>query len=117
MHAIADEVDRSEREMPDREGFVLHRPLPPSYTVRRDEQGEGWVVEGRAAERAVNLDDLTSPQAADFAARRLANIGVDEALSAAGAVAGDDVRIGTLVFTFDPDLAEDADDDPGATTS
>lgn len=110
MHAVADEVERHLRDTPEREGFVLHRPLPPSFTVRRDGRGEGWVVEGRSAERAVNLDDLTSPQAADFAAQRLARIGVDEALTAAGAVPGDDVRILDLVFTFDPDLIESGED-------
>lgn len=112
MHAIADEVDRHERHAPEREGFVLHRPLPPSYSVTR--HGEEWLVAGRAAERAVNLDDLTSPQAADFAAMRLARIGVDEALSAAGAQPGDDVRIGDLVFTFDPDLVATEQQDDGA---
>ena len=105
MHAIADEVERTTRESPDREGFVLHRPLDEGFTVHRI--GEEWVVAGKAAERAVNLDDLTSPQAADFASRRLTRIGVDEALRAAGAVAGDDVRIGDLVFTFDPSAEDD----------
>ena len=106
LHAIGDEVASSEREGPEREGFVLHRPIPASYTVRR--QGAEWVVDGRAAERAINLDDLTSSQAADFASRRLARIGVDDALTAAGAKPGDDVRIGDLVFTFDPDEEAEA---------
>lgn len=101
LHAIVDAVDTAERAAPDREGFVLHRPLPPSFTVRRD--GDRWVVEGRAAERAIGLDDLTVPETADFAARRLRRLGVDDALAAAGAAPGDDVRIGDLVFTYDPD--------------
>jgi GTP-binding protein len=105
LHAVADAVDAAERATPDREGFVLHRPLPPSFSVRR--LGDEWVVEGRAAERAVNLADLTVPEAADFAASRLRRLGVDEALAAAGAQPGDDVRIGTIVFTYDPDLGED----------
>jgi GTP-binding protein len=77
------------------------------YAVRSS--GEGWIVEGRAAERAVNLDDLTVPEAAQFVARRLARIGVDDALRRAGAVPGDDVRIGELVFTYDPDLAKEGE--------
>jgi GTP-binding protein len=106
-HAIADAVAAAERAAPDRQGFVLHRPLPPSFAVNR--RGEEWVVSGRAAERAVNLDDLTSPQAADFAAVRLRRLGVDDALAEAGAVPGDDVRIGDIVFTYDPDVADDAE--------
>ena len=107
MHAIADEVERHERRVPDRQGFLLHRPLVEPFTVHRD--GTGWVVSGRDAERAVGLDDLTVPEAADFAAQRLARLGVDAALLDAGAVAGDEVRIGDLVFIFDPDALENVD--------
>jgi GTP-binding protein len=81
--------------------------LPPSFTVRRE--AEVWVVEGRAASRAVGLADLTVPEAADLAASRLRRLGVDDALAAAGASPGDDVRIGDLVFTYAPD--EDGPED------
>ncbi|MDQ3782501.1 MAG: GTPase ObgE [Actinomycetota bacterium] len=103
-HAIADAVSDAVRTAPDREGFVLHRPLPPSFTVRRS--ADGWLVEGRSAARAVGLADLTLPEAADLAAHRLRRLGVDNALAAAGAQPGDDVRIGDLVFTYDPELAD-----------
>jgi len=98
MYAVAEEVKQHVREAPDREGFILHRPLGDGFSIARI--GEEWVVTGKAAERAVNLDDLTVAEAADFAARRLARLGVDAALEAAGAVAGDDVRIGDLVFSY-----------------
>ena len=106
LYGVADAVDVAERAAPDREGYVLHRPLPPSFAVKRS--GEEWVVSGRSAERAVNLDDLTVPEAADFAASRLRRLGVDEALAAAGAQPGDDVRIGSIVFTYDPDIEDGA---------
>ncbi len=105
VHAVADLVDEHVREAPERAGYVLHRPLHTDFEVARDR--DGWVVSGRAAERAVNLDDLTRPEAADFVARRLARIGVDAALRDAGAKAGDDVRIGGLTFTFEPDESPD----------
>lgn len=101
MHAIADAVERAEREMPEGEGYVLHRPSPPGFEIHRD--GERWVVTGRMAERAVALDDLTKPEAADFAARRLAAAGVDYALRRLGAVPGDEVQIGEIVFEFSDD--------------
>jgi len=64
-------------------------------------------VVGRAAERAVRLDDLTVALTADFVAGRLERLGVDKALREAGAVAGDEVRIGELVFEFsEPDEEE-----------
>ena len=105
LHAIADLVDQAEREAPERRGFILHRPLGPSFSVVREEGA--WRVEGRAVERAVGFADLTMLEAADIAARRLARMGVDEALAEAGAVAGDEVRIGDLSFEFTPDLSEE----------
>ena len=105
LHAIADLVDQVEREAPERKGYVLHRPLGPSSSVRRE--GDGWRVEGRAAERAVRFADLTMEEAADMAARRLARLGVDDALARAGAVEGDDVHIGDITFEYTPDLTEE----------
>ena len=78
----------------------MHRPLGPRFTVRRE--AGVWVIEGLAAERAVAFADLTVDEAADMAATRLARLGVDESLDAAGAVAGDDVRIGELTFEYTP---------------
>ena len=104
LHAIADLVDRVEREAPERRGYVLHRPLGPTFTIEREEGA--WRVTGRSAERAVRFADLTLPEAADMAAKRLARLGVDAALSNAGAEEGDEVRIGDLAFEFSPDEEE-----------
>jgi GTP-binding protein len=98
VHAIGDLVDQAVRERPDRRGYVLHRPLGPGLTVSRE--GTAWRIEGQAAERAVRFADLTMPEAADLAARRLARLGADEALVSAGAKEGDEVRIGELSFEF-----------------
>ncbi len=105
LHAIADLIDEAERVAPERKGFVLHRPLGPTFEILRE--GAAWRVEGIAAQRAVGFADLTMPEAADMAARRLARLGVDDALIAAGAVPGDEVRIGDLSFEFVPDLGEE----------
>jgi GTPase len=105
LHAIADMVDQAEREAPERKGFVLHRPLGPTFSIERED--DAWRVEGRSAERAIAFADLTLPEAADMAAKRLARLGVDEALAEAGAVAGDEVRIGDLAFEFTPDVFEE----------
>jgi len=107
MHALADVVARVGREAPAQPGYLLHRPVPPGFTVHRE--GERWVVAGKAAERAAALDDLTVPEAADVAARRLARAGVDEALRRAGARPGDEVQIGDLVFEFQEDDRDGSD--------
>jgi len=105
LHAIADLVDEAERVAPERKGYVLHRPLGPTFTVRREEGA--WRVEGIAAERAVAFADLTMAEAADMASWRLARLGVDQALLEAGAVEGDEVRIGDISFEFTPDPGDE----------
>ncbi|MGA7097316.1 MAG: GTPase ObgE [Acidimicrobiia bacterium] len=105
LHAIADLVDEAERVAPERKGFVLHRPLGPTYTIRRED--DAWRVDGIAAERAVAFADLTLPEAADMAAWRLARLGVDQSLREAGAMEGDEVRIGDIAFEFIPDRFEE----------
>jgi GTPase len=82
---------------------VVHRPLGERVVVERE--GTGFVVRGRAVERAVALSDLTNPEALVLAQRRLRRLGVDRALARAGAKTGDDVRIGDLTFTFREDEA------------
>ncbi len=104
LHDIANVVETAERATPEREGFILHRPISEGFTI--EFEGGEWVVRGREAERAIGLADLTVASAADFAARRLAKLGVDQALRDAGAQAGDDVRIGDLVFEFQESVEE-----------
>ena len=105
LHAIADLVDRAEREAPERRGYVLHRPFGSKFSITRE--GHAWRVEGLAAERAVAFADMTVDEAADMAARRLTRLGVDESLEEAGAQKGDEVRIGELSFEFIPESSEE----------
>lgn len=109
MYAVATIVHQASRNLPERDGFILHRPVPPPFEVSR--VGTAWEVRGRTALRAVNLQDLTIAEAADVAADRLRMLGVDAALEAAGAVRGDTVRIGDLEFEFLPDPGAWEDDD------
>jgi GTP-binding protein len=82
--------------------IVVHRPAPEGVDVQRT--ADGWVVLGRAAERAVALSDLTDEGAQAEAMRRLRRLGVDRALARAGVRAGDDVTVGTMSFTWEADL-------------
>lgn len=109
MTAVLDSVEAVKREGPDRRGYALYRPAGPGFTVRRE--GDVWLLEGRPAERAVNLDDLSSPQVLDIVGRRLARAGIVEALVQAGASAGDEVQIGGLAFEFQPDAQLDDEDE------
>jgi GTP-binding protein len=108
MHAVADLVGRIDRRG-DGEGFILHRPIDDGFEIERVEGR--WIVSGRRAERAVAFDDLTKPEAADLAARRLARAGVDAELRRRGAVPGDEVQIGTIIFEFRDETAEPDEND------
>ena len=98
LYRLAAAVERTEEDETADEGYVLHRPLQGTFEVKRID--DRWVIEGRVAERAVALNDLTMPEASGLAARRLARLGVDEALRKAGAEEGDEVRIGGHTFEF-----------------
>ena len=103
MHALADLVGLTTLQG-EGEGFILHRPVEDAIVI--DRVGARWVVSGRRAERAVAFDDLTKPEAAEQAARRLASAGVDDELRRRGAVAGDEVQIGDIVFEFQEEKGE-----------
>lgn len=100
LHAIADAVAAAERDAPVRPGYQLHRPGAPPFQIAQE--GATWVVTGREVERAIALDDLTVPEAADVVAQRLERLGVDVALKRLGAEPGDEVRIGEVVFELWP---------------
>jgi GTP-binding protein len=85
--------------------IVIHRPLAEGFAVERVGANE-YVVTGKAAERAVALNDVTTDEAADEVQRRLKRLGVDRALARAGAVDGDVVTIGQLAFVWYRDQPE-----------
>jgi len=96
-------VEEARAAAPVASRFVVHRPVPDGVMVSRDSSGSGWVVIGRAAERAVALSDLTIPEALAYAQGRLRRLGVDRALARAGARSGDVVRVGGFEFEYEPD--------------
>ncbi len=109
MYHVAEVVETVAQDTPEREGFVLHRPLRDGFTIAH--AGGKWIVEGIAAVRAVNLSDLTDPDAAGFVGKRLVDSGIVQGLIDAGAESGDDVQIGSIVFTFDPPTEGEEEDE------
>ncbi len=113
-YALGELVDRARREAPaaEPERIVL-RPRAVDevgFTVaeRRGPEGPFFEVRGVKPERWVRQTDFTNDEAIGFLADRLAKLGVEEALLRAGAVAGDEVRIGAgasaVVFDWEPTL-------------
>jgi GTP-binding protein len=96
-------VDRTRREEPVGESTVIMRPQPEHAWVEQTGEGE-YRVHGRAAERAVALNDVTSPEALNYIDARLSKLGVPRLLARAGAKAGDVVWIAEFSFDFVPEV-------------
>jgi GTP-binding protein len=95
-------VGEARAELPRPTRYVVHRPEAAGVAVERSPDG-GWLVLGRAAQRAVALSDLTNAEALAYAQGRLRGLGVDRALARAGARGGDRVRIAGFEFEYQPD--------------
>jgi len=117
--ALAQLVETARREAPAPEPTrVVLRPRAvddAGFTVtRREAGGEVWFqVRGEKPERWVRQTDFNNDEAVGYLADRLARLGVEERLYAAGAVAGDEVRIGpetnSVVFDWEPTLVTGAE--------
>jgi GTP-binding protein len=101
VRAMAGLVQRARADhQPHAVGEVVHRPSGAGVAVRRVGEHR-FVIEGREAERAVALSDLTAAEAQAVAWARLRRLGVDRALRRLGARSGDEVLIGDEVFELD----------------
>ena len=76
--------------------------------ARRETDHVYYLVTGAKPERWVRQTDFANDEAVGYLADRLANLGVEDALLAAGAVAGDEVVIGDgpqgVVFDWEPTM-------------
>jgi len=84
------------------------RPAPaagPDFEIIRTPEG-GYLIRGEKPRRWLLQTDFSNDEAVGFLADRLARLGVEEALGAAGAAPGDEILIGDLddavVFDWDP---------------
>jgi GTP-binding protein len=104
LDAFVGEVARLVEEARAAEGepepFVVLRPAEQGYSVVREGTNE-WRVNGRPAERAVALADITTPDALAYVQQKLRRMGVERALARAGARDGDVVRIGEIELTYE----------------
>ncbi|MHA7134082.1 GTPase ObgE [Oerskovia turbata] len=118
--ALAELVDKARREAPaPAPARTILRPKAvddAGFTVTRKggaETGFYFEVRGAKPERWVRQTDFSNDEAVGYLADRLARLGVEEKLFKAGAVAGDEVRIGTdknaVVFDWEPTLITGAE--------
>jgi GTP-binding protein len=97
---LAAVVARQRAAEADRGGFELYRTEGRALSVRREDAA--WRVSGSAVERWVAMCDLGNPEAVAYLQERMERAGVERALAAAGAVEGDEVRIGEATFEWWP---------------
>lgn len=79
--------------------YTYHAPAKTDFVVEKN-AAHTFVVKGDYVERLVQMTNLEHQDGVLFLARKLKNLGVDEALRKKGAVNGDDVFIGKLNFEF-----------------
>ncbi len=117
--ALAELVEQERAAAPAAEATrIVLRPRAvddAGFTVTRREDATGvwFVVRGVKPERWVRQTNFSNDEAVGYLADRLARLGVEEKLLAAGAVAGDEVRIGpdenSVVFDWEPTLVTGAE--------
>lgn len=101
--ALATEVAVARSAEPVGEATIIMRPDPENSWVERIGDNE-FRVHGRAAERAVALNDVTTPEALNYIDDRLSRLGVPRLLSRAGAVEGNVVWVAQFSFEYVPDV-------------
>ncbi|WP_242367631.1 GTPase ObgE [Lactobacillus intestinalis] len=100
---LVEEVEKQKQEEPKvtqktRE-YKYQAPKKNEFTVEKVGDHE-YVVKGAGLERLVQMTNLDHQDGIMRLARKLKNLGVDDALRAKGAVDGDDVAIGDFSFEF-----------------
>jgi GTP-binding protein len=113
-YAMADLVAQRRAEAPRAEPsrVVLRPPARGDKGFEVTREGDEFRVRGEKPERWVRQTDFTNDEAVGYLADRLARLGVEDALVAAGAQAGDTVLIGgedAVVFDWEPSVRAGAE--------
>lgn len=105
--ALGAAVRQHRRSLPPAEPTrVVLRPTAvdeSGFDVTADpDQAGGFIVRGGRPERWVRQTNFDNAEAVGYLADRLARLGVEDALAAAGAQAGSPVTIGDVTFDWEP---------------
>jgi len=84
-----------------------HEPLNDKAYEITNLGGHVFEVTGRGVERMVIMTEWNNEEAIAFLQKRLVKAGVEKALSEAGAIDGDEIRIGGKAFEFEGALERD----------
>lgn len=101
VRALGEAVAKARAETPPSVGYVRHIVREEPLAVSKEDHA--WRVTGTRVQRAVERTDMSNEEAVERLQRRLIGMGVERRLEEAGATKGDDVRIGDIEFTFEPE--------------
>jgi GTP-binding protein len=96
-------VASARRAQPAPASHAVIKLRPESQRVEVEREEGWWRVRNPAAERLVRRFDLDNDEAVRYVQKRLIDLGVEDALLRAGALAGDEVHIGETAFDFVPE--------------
>jgi GTP-binding protein len=99
---LADLVKHARTLEPPKQGAVVIKPKAEGSRVEKLGDLE-FRIHGREVERAVALNDVTTPDAMNYIDERLKILGVHRLLARAGAIEGTVVHIGTFSFEYTPE--------------
>ena len=99
---LADLVKTARASVPQQLAAVIIRPEPDGTHVEKVKENQ-YRLKGRAVERAVLLNDVSTPDAMNYIDERLKNLGVPRLLARAGATDGAVVWIGDFSFEYAPE--------------
>ena len=101
VHRLREEA--AEDPMPEYDQIWEHKRLERDRVIEvEEEEPHAWRVHGKGVERMVVQTEWDNDEAVAFLQRRMERAGVERALTAAGAHAGDEVRIMDIAFEFEP---------------
>jgi GTP-binding protein len=107
--ALAETVaaDRAAKPVEEATRIVLRPTAVDDLGFTVHQEGDGFVVRGHKPERWVVQTDFGNEEAVGYLADRLARLGVEKALAAAGATPGCEVTIGDVSFDWEPTEMEE----------
>ncbi len=108
MRRLAASVDQARDEVDSPVGYVRHIVRDDPLEVRR--HNESWLVNSRRVEKAVAITNMDNEESVERLQKKLIGMGVERELARAGAKRGDDVVIGSVSFTFEPEGTDEEGD-------
>jgi GTP-binding protein len=102
LPSIMKMVDSSPAEEPSMAPAPVHVTLEPEFWV--EQKNDLYEVRGKKVEKLIAMTNFALPEGVERTQEILKKMGIERALLAYGVKAGDQVKISTMQFTFEPEI-------------